>query len=336
MNRRVSIGYYPLGLVLFVLLFAFYKASCLAAEMGGSGYAIWAIPGLDGLFLSLFFMIALLQGFFRPAWLRAIGWLILVSLAGFYLVDSLVLLALDEHASLFEIARYAPEWRVVLSFVDSATLIAILAWLVSMFVFCKTSAVTVRFGLVLLATMLISAVLSIVYAPQPLRSYAVINGHQLFEGVGPRNPAKSYSEAELKFYTGLEREKAVIPASRPDIILLIVESLSSINSRKLSAGPGLLDDFDKLAEEGVLFRNFFANHQASEGGLIALLGGFPPMHFPTASPYMFDEFAIQASVIGEYQQQGYFTEFLTNADLDVYRSEPFSGWPGSRSQPGQG
>ncbi len=49
--------------------------------------------------------------------------------------------------------------------------------------------------------------------------------------------------------------------------------------------------------------------------MIALLGGYPPIHYPTASPYMFDEFAIQPSVIAEYQRQGYFTEFLTNSDL---------------------
>ena len=72
---------------------------------------------------------------------------------------------------------------------------------------------------------------------------------------------------------------------------------------------------DVLAEEGTLFRNFFANHQASEGGLISLLGGYPPMHFPNASPYMFDEFAIQPSVLAEYRQQGYYTGFLTNSDL---------------------
>ncbi len=107
----------------------------------------------------------------------------------------------------------------------------------------------------------------------------------------------------------------MIPASKPDIILLVIESLSSINSKVVSGGTDLLGDFDKLAEEGVLFRNFFANHQASEGGVIALLGGYPPMHFPTATPYMFDEFAIQPSVTSEYQQQGYFTEFLTSSDL---------------------
>ena len=101
----------------------------------------------------------------------------------------------------------------------------------------------------------------------------------------------------------------------PNIILVIVESLSSINSEKTSGVGNLLGGFDQLAEEGVLFRNFFANHQASEGGVISLLGGFPPIHFPTATPYMFDEFAIQPSVIGKYQQQGYFAEFLTNSDL---------------------
>ena len=143
----------------------------------------------------------------------------------------------------------------------------------------------------------------------------MLSTHELFARVGSRQAVTSYSAAEVQFYTALKREAVAPPPSKPDIILLIVESLSSINSKKVSGSPGLLDAFDELAEEGVLFRNFFANHQASEGGLIALLGGFPPMHFPTATPYMFDEFAIQKSVIAQYRQQGYIAEFLTNADL---------------------
>jgi len=137
----------------------------------------------------------------------------------------------------------------------------------------------------------------------------------LLEGMAPQNVTEFYSDQEIAFYGGLKPKAAAIPASKPDIILLIIESLSSINSEKISGVPGLLDGFDELSEEGVLFTNFFANHQASEGGLIALLGGFQPMHFPSATPYMFDEFANQPSVISEYRQQGYFTEFLTNADL---------------------
>lgn len=98
-------------------------------------------------------------------------------------------------------------------------------------------------------------------------------------------------------------------------LLVIVESLSSINSNKTSGVGNLLDSFDELAEEGVLFQNFFADHQASEGGVIAFVGRLPTILFPSATPYMSDEFAIQSSVISEYQQKGYFTEFMTNSDL---------------------
>ena len=135
-------------------------------------------------------------------------------------------------------------------------------------------------GLLLLLIALLSAGFSAVYAPRPLRSYAMLDIEEILDGLGPQQKLNAYSEEEIAFYAGLKPEAAAIPAVKPDIILLIVESLSSINSKKVSGIPGFLEGFDELAEEGVLFKNFFANHQASEGGLIALLGGFPPMHFP--------------------------------------------------------
>ncbi|MDX2416459.1 MAG: sulfatase-like hydrolase/transferase [Xanthomonadales bacterium] len=315
MNSRFSQASYPLGLALFALLLAFYKAASLMTEMGGGGFTLLSLVGLDALFLSLLFIVALLQSYIRPKILSITLWLLLFCMTLFYLVDSFVLLALNEHASLFEIGRYAPEWGVVLSFFDSNAYFAILLLLVSTFVFLKSSPAVKRFGLTLLAVALVSTGLSAVSAPRPLRFYAMFNTHELFERVGSRQAVTSYSTSEVQFYAALKREAVTPPPSKPDIILLIVESLSSINSKKVSGSPGLLDAFDKLAEEGVLFRNFFANHQASEGGLIALLGGFPPMHFPTATPYMFDEFTIQKSAIAQYRQQGYIAEFLTNADL---------------------
>ena len=315
MNPHYSQASYPLGLALFALFLAFYKAASLMTEMGGVGFTLLNLVGLDALFLTLLFIVALLKSYIRPKILSITLWLLLFCMTLFYLVDSFVLLALNEHASLFEIGRYAPEWGVVLSFFDRSAYFAILLLLVSMFVFRKSSPAVKRFGLTLLAVALISTGLSAVSAPRPLRFYAMFSAHELFGRVGSRQAVTSYSTAELQFYAALKREAVTPPPSKPDIILLIVESLSSINSKRVSGSPGLLGTFDKLAEEGVLFRNFFANHQASEGGLIALLGGFPPMHFPTATPYMFDEFAIQESVIAEYRQQGYLVEFLTNADL---------------------
>ncbi|MGB5486078.1 MAG: LTA synthase family protein [Lysobacterales bacterium] len=323
MNRHLSQAFYPLGLTLFVLFLAFYKSASLMKEMGADGITFLNIMGLDALFLSLLFLIALLQSSTRLKSLRILFVLILFSLTLFYLVDSFVLLALDTHASLFEIGRYTPEFGVVLSFFDIAAYLALFLLLVSVFVLIKATPVVKKAGLFLLVVSLLATGITAVSAPLPLRSYAILSPHDLLERIRPQQPVLAYSEAEMAFYAGLRPAATLIPPTRPNIILLVIESLSSINSEKMSGRPGLLDGFDKLAEEGVLFRNFFANHQASEGGLIALLGGFPPMHFPTATPYMFDEFATQASVIAEYQQQGYFAEFLTSADLSFIGLDHF-------------
>lgn len=317
MNLFHRLAGYPFGILLFVLAIALYKAIVLTMEMGADWYAPLYFVGLDALFLALLFFVAILHGHSRSRLLLVVLWLLLVFLTFVYLLDSFVLLALDEHVSLFDFGRYSLEWGVVQSFFDVTAYIALLLFFCALFFVCRFTSVLRSFSWVAFICLFLSGVLSSAYAPLPLARYAMLNPTAVLEAYGSSTPASSYTADELSFYAGLKQGKADIPASRPNIILLVIESLSSINSKKVSGqvGTGLLDGFDALAENGLLFRNFFANHQASEGGLIALLGGYPPIHFPSATPYMFDEFAIQPSVSSEYQQQGYFVEFLTNSDL---------------------
>ena len=325
MNSRLSQATYPLGLALFALILAIYKAIKLTIDMGADTSVTLSIVGLDAFFLSILFLLAMLQAFFRLSWLRIISSLVLLLLTLFYLVDCFVLFALDEHANLFEIGRYTPEWRVVESFFDFKAYLAIFLLLISFWLTPVATTFIRMTGMLLLVATVLAATFSAGRAPQPLKHYAMLSPHYLLDSITKAGEVTGYSHAEMEFYAGLKREAADIPVSRPDVILLVIESLSSINSEKTSEALGLLDGFDRLAEEGVLFTNFFANHQASEGGLIALLGGFPPMHFPTASPYMFDEFAIQDSVVDEYRKQGYHAEFLTNADLKFIGLDRFLG-----------
>ena len=325
MNSRLSQATYPLGLALFALILAIYKAIKLTIDMGADTSITLSIVGLDAFFLSILFLLAMLQAFFRLSWLRIISSLVLLFLTLFYLVDCFVLFALDEHANLFEIGRYTPEWRVVESFFDFKAYLAIFLLLISFWLTPVATTFIRMTGMLLLVATVLAATFSAGRAPQPLKHYAMLSPHYLLDSITKAGEVTGYSHAEMEFYAGLKREAADIPVSRPDVILLVIESLSSINSEKTSEALGLLDGFDRLAEEGVLFTNFFANHQASEGGLIALLGGFPPMHFPTASPYMFDEFAVQDSVVDEYRKQGYHAEFLTNADLKFIGLDRFLG-----------
>lgn len=287
----------------------------LTSEIAADWKVFLVFAGLDAFYIAVILLLGILHGFAKHRALQIILWLMLVFMILIYLVDSFVLLALDEHAPLFEIGRYSPELGVVLSFFDAKAYSAIILLLVSMFVVSAFTPAVKNASFVLLLLSLLSAGFAVSYSPQPLARYTMLSPVELLQGLGPQVLRSSYTAQQIDLYTRFDQGEVKIPESEPDIILLIIESLSAINSKKLSAGKDLLGGFDKLAEEGLLFGNFFANHQASEGGLIALLGGYPPIHFPTATAYMFDEFAVQSSVTAEYQKRGYFTEFLTNSDL---------------------
>ena len=81
----------------------------------------------------------------------------------------------------------------------------------------------------------------------------------------------------------------------------------------------------------MLFRNFFANYEASEGGLVALLSGVPPLHYPTASTLPFNEYAMQPTMVDAFRRDGYRCEFLTTVPLRFlsmhrYLENPRSGF----------
>ena len=116
-----------------------------------------------------------------------------------------------------------------------------------------------------------------------------------------------------------------------DIVLVAVESLSAVDSERTAGIRNNLPGFDALSREGMLFRNFFANFEASEGGLVSLLSGVPPLHFPTASTDTFGEYAIQRSVTEAFRRSGYTCEFLTTVPLqfismDAYVRSPRIGF----------
>jgi len=312
MRRSVP---FPAGLLLATTALAVYKAAALASEMNGPGGLFWQLLALDLTFLALLALAAAAICRVAAAWLRRLAWAMLALAVAFYLVHTFVLLALDEPMSLFDLARYLPETAVVGTFLDPMTLAAILAFggMAWFRVHLGRRAVG-RVGWLALL-LLICGLAAEARAPPPLARYGVVRLGDYAVAVRERPGAIRYSREEAGFYAAAAAPPAEFFRPEPNLVLLIVESLSSANSKRVSGLRDLLGGFDRLAGRGVLFSNFFANHAASEGGIISLLSGFPPLHYPTATPLMFDEFAMQPSVVGEYRRGGYRAEFLTNAEL---------------------
>ena len=70
--------------------------------------------------------------------------------------------------------------------------------------------------------------------------------------------------------TSSDSTRIVLKQRRPDVFIIVLESFSRL-VMKTSATPNLC----RLADEGVMFENFYANSFRTDRGLVAVLSGFP-------------------------------------------------------------
>lgn len=302
-----------------------YKAVRLSLEISGSLTKAGQFMLLDLDLLGLLLLLGLATALRWARMVRLAIKAVLLLTVLFYAIHSFVLLELNEYMSLFDLARYLREWRVVQTFLGLLAMAVVGLLVAAAFLDLRISGRQQYAGLAVALILLGAGFAYVAGVPAEVRRYSLLQPAVLVERVWGAQPASSYTPAQHRFYRAFEPAPVEFIHPQPNIILLVVESLSSINSYRTSGALDLLPDFDRLSTNGILFRNFFSNHGASEGGLIALLSGFPPLHYPTASPLMFDEFAAQSAVIAAYRDRGYYTEFLTNTDLGFIGMDRYIG-----------
>jgi len=110
---------------------------------------------------------------------------------------------------------------------------------------------------------------------------------------------------------------------KPNLILLVVESLSSYQSKLFSGVRNWTPSLDSIAIKNIAFTNFFSNGFCSEDGSNTLLFGefpiFPPGNFTDGggiTGYLkLDIDVINNGLPIKLKKQGYHTEFITSFDL---------------------
>jgi phosphoglycerol transferase MdoB-like AlkP superfamily enzyme len=106
----------------------------------------------------------------------------------------------------------------------------------------------------------------------------------------------------------------------PNIILVLIESLSTYHTRLLSGKNSMMPRFDAISEKGTAYRNFFSNGYNTNGGLVALFTGLPPLP-PTKTGTrgkiggFNGYFGIENALPRRLGKMGYFTVFTTAGDL---------------------
>lgn len=163
-------------------------------------------------------------------------------------------------------------------------------------------------------------------APDHVFRDSTVNIAQL---TGMRGINQPYSEAfKLRVLAQEKPQPALCERGqdrRPDVILLMVESLSSHHSALLG-GRDFTPQLDAIAREHTWFEAFHANGFTTDHGLIALMDGRVPI--PAVGRYLslfpFTGFGDpERSVGGVLGARGYQTTFFTSGNLGFLEKQPW-------------
>jgi len=273
---------------------------------------------------------------FTRGMLRLVPLVVTIIVLTTYVADVFATVELNSRLQLSDILRFSSEIWVAASFVNAASVAMIVGAVASLFVRVAVRPTVVRFGIATSVGLLLVPLLpNEGRVPVHLQKYTgsvLLLPSQLLES--GKLPVPEYGAADVASYrTSYDALfDAPFARSKKDVILVVVESLSAVDSHRTSGVADRLPRFDELSRRGTLFRNFFANYEASEGGIVALLSGVPPLHYPTASTLPFNEYAMQPTMVEQFRREGYRAEFLTSVPLRFLSMHRFFDNPRSGFQ----
>jgi phosphoglycerol transferase MdoB-like AlkP superfamily enzyme len=135
-----------------------------------------------------------------------------------------------------------------------------------------------------------------------------------------KNPYQSFPDEQAKLiideiYTcPKDTTVQVLTTSRPNIVLVILESWSADLIESLGATAGITPKFHELEKEGILFTNIYASGSRSEQGMAAIFASFPahPLSSITVQP---DKHAGLPSIVKKFNDLDYFSSFYFGGQL---------------------
>ena len=291
----------------------------------------------DAIVIGVVFLL-LYFGFFNT-FFKSIKWVayllkvVVIFITFFYAVDALLLLKFFKRLHYHDILKYGAEIKAGLSFlipakaaffnlfstevIGSILASIFLLLLISFILFQVTGRYKKLHGNLLLICGLCFSIFSFVPMDRIfLHGWAYEN---LFTYNMPKGLEEPYSNnfiAALKEKQEKRKEICEGVGKRLDVILVIVESLSSCHSQFFSGINNYTPHLDAIAKKNLGFTNFFANGFTTEHGLIALLLGEVPLPIVGAERHdAFEGYYQKESVATFLNRVGYKTCFLTTGDL---------------------
>lgn len=177
------------------------------------------------------------------------------------------------------------------------------------------------------------------YSKYSVLNYASLNGfwNVMELVVNPdisENPYKYFSNRKANnivhemFETPADSTQLILTSAKPNIVLILLESVSAECVSKLNGISGVMPGFDSLTSEGLLFTNFYASGFRTEQGLVSLFTGFPAQPQTTIMRKFgkFDKLPNLPRMLGDngYSENYYYSGNTYFANTDAFLA--FSGF----------
>ena len=178
------------------------------------------------------------------------------------------------------------------------------------------------------------------YSKYAVLNYSAMNGFWNFmqiilEPDIETNPYKYFekSKADSVFASmhavALDSTEHILTTERPNIVLILMESVSGECFEHLNGLKDVTPGLDSLAKESLVFTRFYANGFRTEQGIIACLSGFPAQPKTTIMRNFgkFDRLPNLARMLGDtgYSLNYYYAGNVEFAKTDAYlRSSGFT------------
>jgi len=171
------------------------------------------------------------------------------------------------------------------------------------------------------------------YSKLPVLNYSALNGFWNFMEifVNPdikKNPYNYFTKVKAEnivnfmHKTPVDSTEFILTTSSPNIVLILLESVSAECTESLGGIKGLMPGIDSLAKEGLLFKNFYANGFRTEQGIIAFFSSFPaqPKTIITKKFGKLEKLPNMAKILGNcgYSENYYYSGNLDFMNTDAY------------------
>ena len=307
--------------LMFVAGLLGYKAAYLTKAFNFSiepAYLLTAVSN-DLQLVGLVLILSYFRSFFKKKLWKVFIGVFLACLSVWYFVDTLVIVNLNSRVTVSELLNYTTELLYTRGgtflLFASIGLLLLISWGDFFGILVRRRILGIILSLTLLFFPLSSRFgeLETYSTPINFDTKIVFGSPQVF-----------YTEEELESLSASSPHISSVSfgESNPNVILVIVESLSAGDSFKTSGLKNLFPKLDIMAEDGRLFRNFFTNYINTEGGVISILLGTPPIQYPGSNWNQYRSYTDQETAIQKLPKE-YVKHLYASADINFQGEHEF-------------